>query len=238
MAKNKLIVALDYNNLEDCKNMVELLGDRVQIYKIGLESFLFTESKIIDYLKEKKKKIFLDLKFHDITNTVKKAVEYVIEKDIFMFNIHAQNSAKTIKEISDLLKEKKSNTLFITVSILTNILENDLKNMYQFDMKLEKIVENLAILSEENGANGIVCSALESKNIKEKTSKNFLTVCPGIRFKDSLKDDQERIMTPYEAILNGADYLVVGRLITNSKNPIEITDKILLEIEKGINKNG
>ena len=129
-AKDRLIVALDYNDLNDAINMVEKLGEKVEIYKVGLEIFLSTNGTIIDYLKLKNKKIFLDLKFHDISNTVKKACEYAIDKDVLMFNIHIANGTKTILEVSKLVKNKNSKSIILGVTILTNLDINDIDEIY------------------------------------------------------------------------------------------------------------
>lgn len=230
--KNRLIVALDFENLEKAKEMVEELSDSVLIYKVGLESFLNTNGEIIDYLHSKNKKVFLDLKFHDITNTVVNACRYAIEKNVFMFNIHCSNGASTIKSVSEILKEKKSNALFIGVTVLTNLEKQDLNEIFEKEFELEKLVLNMAKFSKENGMHGIVCSSLEAKSIKEKISKDFITVCPGIRPAFSLNDDQTRVMTPFSAIKNGADYLVVGRPISLAKDRKQAVLSILSEMEE------
>lgn len=235
--KDRLIVALDYNKLKDIEKIVNLLGDRITIYKVGLESFLNTNGEVIDYLHRKNKKVFLDLKFHDIENTVNRACEYAIEKNVFMFNVHSTNGMNTLKRISSTIKEKNSKSLLIAVTVLTNLSTDDLNIIYGENIDLEKLVINLSDIVYESGLNGIVCSAHESKKIKEKYGDEFVTVCPGIRLNKDNDDDQERTMTPYEAIKNGADFLVIGRPITNSKNKIETVDNILNQIEKAINEN-
>ncbi len=234
-AKEKLIVALDYNNIEDAKNVVEELEDSVSIYKVGLEIFLNTNGTIIDYLKSKNKKIFLDLKFHDITNTVKKACEYAIDKDILMFNIHVSNGSKTMNEISNLVIQKKSNTILLGVTMLTNLSVEDVNEIYNSNYKNDNdIVNNMAGIAKKSGMHGIVCSAKESKDIKEKYGYNFITVCPGIRPRFSVAGDQKRVMTPYEAILEGVDYLVIGRPITEHLNKKEAVKMICDEINEAL----
>ena len=218
-AKDRLIVALDYDNLNDAINIVEDLGNSVEIYKVGLEIFLNTNGNIIDYLKLKKKKIFLDLKFHDITNTVKKACEYAIDKDIFMFNVHVANGSKTMSAISEIALKKKSNSIILGVTVLTSLDINDINEIYD---------------SSYNNVNAIVnnmCSAQEVKSIKEKHGADFITVCPGVRPSFSSTDDQVRVMTPYEAIKNGADYLVIGRPITSHSDPRTAVEMICSEME-------
>ncbi|RRD39011.1 orotidine-5'-phosphate decarboxylase [Leptotrichia sp. OH3620_COT-345] len=235
-AKEKLIIALDYNNFEEAKKLVESLGENISIYKVGLEIFLNTEGKIVDYLHSKKKKVFLDLKFHDITNTVKTACEYAIKKNVFMFNIHCSSGMSTMKEISELLKKYNSASILIGVTILTNLSENDIQEMFGGKIKLEELVLNMASLAKKSGMNGIVCSPKEARTVKEKLGKDFVTVCPGVRpeFTLNCKDDQNRIMTPYEAVKNGADFLVVGRPVTKNENPENVVKIILEEISECI----
>ena len=235
-SKERLIVALDYDNLASVTDIVERLGGAVEIYKVGLEVFFNTDAKVVDYLKSKNKKIFLDLKFHDITNTVKKACEYAINKDLFMFNIHVANGSKTMKEVASLLKEKKSEAIVIGVTVLTNLNLEDINEIYlSSNSDVKDIVENMAKLSYNTGLHGIVCSAKEAKEIKKVYGDNFVTVCPGIRPSFSAKDDQVRVMTPYEAIKNGADYLVIGRPITAHENPKEAVAMIYAEMDEAIN---
>ena len=239
-AKNKLIVALDYNNMEDAVKLTEKLGDKISIYKVGLESFLSTDGKLVDYLHEKGKKVFLDLKFHDITNTVKMACANAIRKKVFMFNIHCSNGTKTMKEVADLVKESGSESLLIGVTVLTNLGEEDLQEIFRSNMKLEEVVLNLANLAKKSGMNGVVCSPQESRKIKEIAGKNFVTVCPGVRPKFTLNadnksnDDQTRIMTPSDAIKQGVDFLVVGRPITKAEDPVKAAEIILEEISEAL----
>ncbi len=239
-AKDRLIVALDYNNMEDAIKLVEGLGDNVSIYKVGLESYLGTEGKLIDFLHEKGKKVFLDLKFHDITNTVKKACENAIKKNVFMFNIHCSNGKKTMSEVAALLKEYKSESLLIGVTVLTNLEQGDIDEIFKSNLNLEKLVLNMATCGKESGLSGVVCSPLESGIIKEKLGRDFVTVCPGVRPKFTLddkgksNDDQNRITTPYDAIKRGVDFIVIGRPVTNSDDPMKAVRLILSEISEAL----
>ena len=239
-AKERIFVALDYDNMEDAEKLVEELGDNISMYKVGLESYLNTDGKLVDYLHEKGKKVFLDLKFHDITNTVKMACANAAGKNVFMFNIHCSNGSKTMKEVAELVKENGSESLLIGVTVLTNLGEDDLQEMFRSSMKLEEVVFNLANLAKKSGMDGVVCSPQESRKIKEMSGADFITVCPGVRPKFTLNadnksnDDQTRIMTPFDAIKQGVDFLVVGRPITKAEDPVKATEMILEEISEAL----
>ena len=239
-AKNRLIVALDYSSMPDIEKLVEKLGESISIYKVGLESYLNTEGKVVDYLHQKKKKIFLDLKFHDITNTVKMACENAIRKNVFMFNIHCSNGSRTMSEVSEKKKKHNSQSLLIGVTVLTNLDEKDINEIFKSTLNIEELVLNMATVAKKSNMSGIVCSPNESGIIKEKLGKDFITVCPGVRPKFTLDqngksgDDQNRIMTPYNAIKNGADFLVIGRPITKAENPLEAAKAILEEISEAL----
>ena len=214
-AKDKLIVALDYNNMEDAKRLIEIIGDNVSIYKVGLESYLNTEGKLIDYLHEKGKKVF-------------------------MFNIHCSNGSKTMSEVAKMVKNSNSESLLIGVTILTNLGQEDIEEIFKSNLKLEELILNMANIAKNSNMNGVVCSPHESKIIKEKLGSDFITVCPGVRPKFTLdskgnsNDDQNRIMTPYDAIKNKVDFIVIGRPITKSENPLQSTKLILEEISKAL----
>ena len=145
-----------------------------------------------------------------------------------------------MREVADLVKESKSESLLIGVTVLTNLGENDIFEMFKSELKLEEIVLNLATLARNNGMHGIVCSPQEAKDVKEKLGQDFVTVCPGVRPKFTLNadgksnDDQTRIMTPSDAIKQGVDFLVVGRPITKAANPVESATLILEEISEAL----
>ena len=233
-AKDKVIVALDYKELDEVKKLVLELGDKIDFYKVGLEIFLNTNGSVIDYLQSLNKKIFLDLKFHDINNTTKMACEYAAKKEVFLFNIHATCGKQTMTDIAKMLKDMNSKSLCIAVTVLTNINQDEMRETYKTQERLENMVMNLAILTKESNLHGIVCSAQEAKKIKETCGENFITVCPGVRPEWAGINDQKRVMTPSEAIKNGADYLVIGRPITKAKDPRKAAEMILAEIESAI----
>ena len=180
-AVDKVIIALDYKSFDDVKKLTELLGNEIKYYKVGLELFLNEGARIIDYLHSIGKEIFLDLKFHDITNTVKMACEYAAGKNIFMFNIHAACGMNTMTEVAKMLEEKKSKSICIAVTVLTNMNENEIKEIYHTDYSLKETSENLTRFTKSSGLHGVVCSAQEAKMIKNQFGEKLITVCPGVR---------------------------------------------------------
>lgn len=232
--KDRLIIALDYSNMEDAKNIVEILGETVSFYKVGLELFLNSKGEMVDYLTQKGKKVFLDLKFHDIPNTTTMASLFAAKQNVFMFNVHASGGKVMMESVAKKVKEINPEILAIAVTILTSFSEEGLKETFKSELTLKELALNLAKLTKEAGMDGIVCSPWEAKAIKELCGESFKTVCPGVRPKWSVANDQERIMTPKDAILNGCDYLVVGRPITKNENPVEAAKMVLAEIAEGV----
>lgn len=232
--KDRLIIALDYSNMEDAKNIVEILGETVSFYKVGLELFLNSKGEMVEYLTQKGKKVFLDLKFHDIPNTTTMASLFAAKQNVFMFNVHASGGRTMMESVVKRVKEINPEILSIAVTVLTSFSEEGLKETFKSELTLKELALNLAKLTKEAGMDGIVCSPWEAKAIKELCGENFKTVCPGVRPKWSVANDQERIMTPKDAILSGCDYLVVGRPITKNENPVEAAKKVLAEIEEGV----
>lgn len=230
-AKQRIITALDYKNLDEVKELVTLLGDEIDHYKVGLEIFLNTNGSVIDYLHSMDKKIFLDLKFHDINNTTKMACEYAARKEVFIFNIHASCGKETMSEIAKMLEGMNSKSLCIAVTVLTSMLQDKMQETYLTKNSLDDMVMNMSKLTYESGLHGVVCSPKEAGKVKKLFGKNFITVCPGVRPDWSVSDDQKRIMTPGEAIKDGADYLVIGRPITKAENPKKAVRMILEEID-------
>ncbi|MDR1834276.1 MAG: orotidine-5'-phosphate decarboxylase [Fusobacteriaceae bacterium] len=234
--RERMIVALDFPSYEKAREFIEKLGDHVWFYKVGLELFLNSQGRIVAFLKEKKKRIFLDLKFHDIPNTTAQAAVFAAGQDVFMFNVHAGGGKKMMKAVAEEVKKINPRTLMMAVTILTSISEQEAAETFGSRWTIKELAVNLARLAREAGMDGVVCSPWEAKDVKAAIGNDFKTVCPGIRLRENSTDDQERIMTPYDAILNGCDYLVIGRPITKSPYPITSADAIAGEIEKALRK--
>ncbi|MGL5630383.1 MAG: orotidine-5'-phosphate decarboxylase [Mycoplasmoidaceae bacterium] len=228
---DKIIVALDYQDFKDAKDLIDLLDDEISIYKIGLEAFLNYGTDLINYLKWKEKKIFFDLKFNDITNTVLQACKYALEQKFFIFTVHCSVGNETLKELKKLLINYDYEFHIALVTILTNLNQSDYEITFQKNSlisdHIKSFVQELII---NNGYSTIVCSPLEAKKIKT-LFKNLTIICPGIRLNEA-NHDQNQISTPSQALNNGADYLVIGREITLSNDPkknLELIKKDIYE---------
>ena len=234
MNSEKLIVALDYAYENEARELVSQLGDTVSYYKVGLELFLNTRGSIIDYLKHKDKKVFLDLKFHDIPNPVAQAAAWAASFGVDMFTLHASGGAEmmrtSVENVSDICSRMNIKMpQMVGVTILTSFDEAGIARVGYKD-SIGDTVLNLAKLCQESNMRGVVCSPHEVAQIKQVCGSNFLTVCPGIRPVWAAKGDQKRITTPSDAIKIGVDYMVVGRPITKAKDPQEAAFKIVEEI--------
>ena len=235
--KDRLIVALDFNSMSEAVALIDELGDEAVFYKVGLELFLYTKGEIIEYLANKNKKVFLDLKFHDIPNTTAMASLFAAKQNVFMFNVHTSGGKKMMEKTVEEIKKLNKENLIIGVTVLTSLSENDIKNMFTSSIALKDLAVNWAKLGKEAGLDGVVCSPKEAAIIKKECGERFRTVCPGVRPKLASVDDQERIMTPKEAIENGCDYLVVGRPITRSEDRVKACRMIVEEIAEGMEHN-
>jgi len=230
-AKDRVIVALDFPTLEEAKGLVTTLGDKIDIYKVGLEMFLNSKGEAVNWLHEQGKKVFLDLKFHDIPNTTTMASLFAAKQDVFMFNVHAGGGKKMMTSVADMLKEQGCNSIAIAVTVLTSFTEEEITEHFATDKNIQELARHWALATKESGMHGVVCSPLEAKSIKELCGEEFKTVCPGVRPAWAAANDQKRIMTPKMAVENGADFLVIGRPITKAENPVEAAEKIVSELE-------
>ena len=226
---HKVIVALDYANLADAKSLVSKLNPDYCHLKVGKELFTSTGPAFIDYLHSKHFKVFLDLKFHDIPTTVKKACEAASQLGVWMINVHASGGSSMLEAALEGINKSNQPPLLIAVTVLTSMNQKMLEEI-GVTTKLEDQVLRLAKLAETSGLNGIVCSAKDLKFLKNQLHKSFLYVTPGIRMTGDASNDQVRTLTPIEAIKAGSSHLVIGRPITQSANPSETLEKIYLEI--------
>ncbi len=227
--KNYIFCALDFSHLNETIEFTSLIKNYVGGVKLGLEFFMNNGPEGVKTIKKIGVPIFLDLKLHDIPNTVKKAAENVIKLNPEYLTVHLNGGKRMIEEIVSI----KKNTKIIGVSMLTSLDEKDLKS---FGLKIteKKYIQRLTEIGIDAGIDGVVTSPLEVEMLKNKVQKKFLFVTPGIRLPENNKNDQKRIATPGEAIKFGSSMLVIGRSITASKNPIKSIEMILKNIEDHI----
>lgn len=226
MEENKrIIIALDVFTLEEVKHIVDLLGESILWYKVGLKLYLSSGVPVIEYLKSRNKKIFLDLKFLDIPNTVSSAVHSIIPLEVDFITIHALGGSNMIKGAREAIDSKSSKTKILSVTILTSIDKNILNNDMGLAGEVEENVVRLAKMAIENGTHGIVSSPMEIKPIR-KIDKDVIIVTPGIRFESDSLGDQKRVMTPKEALQSGSNYLVMGRSLIGKSDSKELIHEI------------
>lgn len=226
---NPLIIALDTNDLSIAEKLVQETREFCEIYKVGLELFSAHNTAALNMLRQFGAKIFLDLKLHDIPNTVEKAVRAFENFPIKFLTIHALGGEKMVQAAQKALKETQVGCTLLAVSILTSHPESELIQLGLMGSSNDCAIR-LIELAFKNGAMGCVCSPRESSNLRASFGNTLTIVTPGIRPAWAAKNDQERIATPTLALNNGANYLVVGRPITQSTNPHESAKKIYEEI--------
>ena len=227
-SRDRLIVALDFPDIKSAQNLVENLGSTVNFYKIGLELLMSGDYfKMIDWLAKKDKKVFADLKLYDIAATVSKAVKNLSSYSNIQFvTIHCASS-----EIMQQAVQNKGKINILAVTVLTNLDQNDLLEM-GFDpaLSMENLVIKKAELAKKCGVDGVVSSGLEAKIIRKNLGTNFAIVSPGIRLVGLENDDQKRTVDVKTAFLNGVDYVVVGRPINTSTNPLQAAQEFQSQI--------
>ena len=225
--ENKIIIPLDLDQL-DALNLAKELDPRKCRLKVGSQLFTSSGPKLIKDLKYMGFDVFLDLKFHDIPNTVYEAIKSAADLGVWMINVHASGGRAMLEASKKAIEGFDKPPLLIAVTVLTSLSEENLNEIGLKD--LSKQVLTLAELSNECELNGVVCASTDVKAIKNKIGKDFIAVTPGIRPNDSNVNDQTRISTPLEAIKNGSDYLVIGRPITKSNDPRSALERIIQEI--------
>ena len=227
-----ILIALDVASLEQAKAVVQAVGERAIGYKVGSELFTRCGPAAVGFLKEQDKEVFLDLKFHDIPNTVAGAVAAAAELGVKMLNVHASGGMEMMRAAARAAGESESRPRVLAVTVLTSIDQTILSEEVGCKRALEEQVLNLAKLASAAGLDGVVASPKEITIIRENLGPDFLIVTPGIRPAWAAKGDQKRVMTPAEALRAGADYIVIGRPITASPNPRDALERIIAEISE------
>jgi orotidine-5'-phosphate decarboxylase len=227
---NQVIVPLDVPNLTEAITLLDKLP-QVSFWKVGLELFTATGPSILTILKERKKRIFLDLKFHDIPNTVAGACRSASEYGVDFLTLHATAGQTALQAATKAISNTASRPQLLAITLLTSLNVRELAFDLKASLNLPEYVLYMAILSQKCGVNGAVCSPREVSQLRQVCGNDFLLVCPGIRPSWFDNGDQRRVMTPSEAIKAGADYLVIGRPITMANDPIAAWEKICEELE-------
>ena len=223
--QSPIVVALDYPTIDQAIAMAKRLDPTLCRVKVGKELFTTAGPAILDQLHSLGFEVFLDLKFHDIPNTVAHAVAVAAKAGVWMVNVHASGGRRMMEASANALAQiHDHNTLLIAVTVLTSMDQSDLAEI-GIDVSPQEHVQRLAKLSQSSGMDGVVCSAQESSMLSQTLGKDFVLVTPGIRPTGTDQGDQKRIMTPTEAIAAGSHYLVMGRPITQSEDPISVLSK-------------
>lgn len=226
---SRIIVALDYANPNEAFTMVKRLSPARCKLKVGKELFTRAGPELVQKLVKEGFDVFLDMKFHDIPNTVAKACEAAAQLGVWMVNVHTLGGRAMMQAAREAIHKSAHPPLLIGVTILTSMAEADLQEV-GITGDVTSNVTRLATLAMQSGLDGVVCSAQEASHLRRATTPTFKLVTPGIRLSDSAVNDQKRIATPASAVNDGADFLVIGRPITQAADPMAIIDRIENEL--------
>jgi len=226
MPQPKVIVALDYPSADAALEMADKLNPALCRVKVGKELFTVAGPDVVKALMDKGFDVFLDLKFHDIPNTVSAAVKAAAQMGVWMVNVHASGGSRMMRAAREAVDSVPGNkTRLIAVTVLTSMSPDDLAETGIDKSPLEQVLY-LADLAKQSGMDGVVCSAQETSAIREELGDDFLLVTPGIRMPGDDAGDQRRVVTPHDALANGSSYLVMGRSITGATDPVAVLQKI------------
>ena len=235
--RERLILALDVDDLERVKALVTLLDSKVGMFKVGKQLFTHAGPQAVKLIQGMGGEVFLDLKFHDIPNTVAKAAIEATRLGVKMFNVHASGSLEmmrlTVREVSRVCRQEGlRRPIMLAVTVLTSLNKSDLQRV-GVDGEVADQVIRLALLTRQAGMDGVVASPQEVAPIRAACGRRFIIVSPGVRPQRAKRNDQRRVMTPEETIRAGADYIVVGRPIMEAKDPMSAAQEIITEMERG-----
>ena len=225
----KIVIALDYANSQEALNFVEKLDPTLCRLKVGKELFTAAGPQLVEKLIAQGFGVFLDLKFHDIPTTVAKASEAASRLGVWMLNVHASGGTAMMEAAREGVERSDHQPILIAVTVLTS-MNQTIMNQIGVASSVADQVLNLANLTQKSGLDGVVCSAQEAPILRQSLGHEFILVTPGIRPTGAANDDQSRVVTPSQALTLGSSYLVIGRPITQAKNPIEVLMKIHDEI--------
>ncbi len=225
-----VIVACDFSSKEAVLSFLDKFKGKKPFVKIGMELYYAEGPSIVKEIKARGHKIFLDLKLHDIPNTVKKSMAVLSRLDVDMTNLHAAGTLGMMKAaVEGLTREDGTRPILIAVTQLTSTSQESMENDLLIKEKMENVVMHYANCAKAAGLDGVVCSPLEAGAVHDHCGSDFITVTPGVRFADGDIGDQKRVMTPAEAKKIGSDYIVVGRPITAAEDPVSAYERCLRE---------
>lgn len=225
-----VIIALDFSSKDEVYGFLDKFKDKKPFVKIGMELFYSEGPEIVREIKRRGHKIFLDLKLHDIPNTVKSAMRVLSGLNVDICNLHAAGGSEMMKAaVEGLTRADGSRPLLIAVTQLTSTDARMLKDELLISEDMEKTIMSYALNAKASGLDGVVCSPLEADKVHSVCGKEFITVTPGVRFADGEKGDQKRVTTPAEARKIGSDYIVVGRPVTRAENPVLAYERCVKE---------
>ena len=225
-----VIIACDFDSAEKTFAFLDKFTGKKPFVKIGMELYYAEGPSIVKEIKKRGHKIFLDLKLHDIPNTVKKSMAVLSRLDVDMTNLHAAGTKRMMQAaIEGLTRPDGTRPMLIAVTQLTSTDQESMENDLLIKQPIDEVVMHYASCAAEAGLDGVVCSPLEAGKVHDKCGKSFVTVTPGVRFADGDIGDQKRVMTPAEAKKIGSDYIVVGRPITAADDPVAAYDRCCRE---------
>lgn len=234
-AKQRLIVALDVDSFDDARALVAVLGDHVDWFKIGPVLFTREGPRVLDVVKKSGARLFLDLKFHDIPNTVQGAVKNALAMGADMMTLHASGGPTMLSAARTAAEESgRPDAILVAVTVLTHLSPAEFNATFGSTRPVAESVVAMARVAKEGRMSGVVASAQELPAIKKAMGREFIVVTPGIRLPDAKKDDQTRVVTPEQAVRDGADYLVVGRPIIGAKDPVAACREVLERMQSAV----
>ncbi len=229
--KSPVIVALDYNSADKALSLADQLDPELCRVKVGKELFTRAGPALLEQLHGLGFQVFLDLKFHDIPNTVAGAVRAAADLGVWMVNVHASGGSRMMIAAREAIEDHATRPLLIGVTVLTSVSEADLRELGWTGTAQERVGQ-LAELAASSGLDGVVCSAQETALLRQQRGDNFVLVTPGIRLAGDDADDQRRVVTPVDAMNNGSHYLVIGRSITQVADPVGRVRRILTDLDE------
>lgn len=236
-AKDRIVLALDVDTAEEAVALVKKLSGYVGVFKVGMQLYNSIGPSIVHRVHDLGGRVFVDLKLHDIPNTVASAAKVLTRLNTYMFNVHAAGGREMMRQaaaaaVSEAQRMGSEIPIVLAVTVLTSMSQQELETeMYVSGLKVEELVVKWALMAQESGLGGVVCSPQEISPIREACGPDFKIVTPGIRPLWSAPNDQKRITTPHQALEQGADYMVIGRPIIQAPDPCAAAQKIIEELE-------